>query len=339
MSGTPSTSTSSDPLIRILLRVVAALPEQMLGFPRATFGLVVLWSVAVSFALAAILGALLFGFGSDSHAYYSAWNGELYDELPGELDAYLYSPAFAQVIWPLTLIPWPVFATTVGVAAALALVWLLQPVATRYRVPLLVMCLPEVVTGNIFWLLALVTVLGFRRPVLWVIPAVTKILPTLGVVWFLARGEWRKVFVASGTIVCVCAVSYAIEPHLWFEWIRLLFSSSAEDDLSRQSDCATVVDPRSSRSHPRVLCGTSEPPLLASSRHADGDPDDRARFFRVAGRNPTTPSRRTRGRSRAHFNQVAGRRLAHLSPRPILRRASVGSLAWGQVRPSRSRDT
>lgn len=232
MSGTPSTSTSSDPLIRILLRVVAALPEQMLGFPRATFGLVVLWSVAVSFALAAILGALLFGFGSDSHAYYSAWNGELYDELPGELDAYLYSPAFAQVIWPLTLIPWPVFATTVGVAAALALVWLLQPVATRYRVPLLVMCLPEVVTGNIFWLLALVTVLGFRRPVLWVIPAVTKILPTLGVVWFLARGEWRKVFVASGTIVCVCAVSYAIEPHLWFEWIRFLFSSSAEDDLS-----------------------------------------------------------------------------------------------------------
>ncbi len=59
------------------------------------------------------------GVGWDAHAYYVAWSGGLYEELPETRDAYNYSPLFAQVIWPLTLLPWPAFcALLVGAAAA-----------------------------------------------------------------------------------------------------------------------------------------------------------------------------------------------------------------------------
>ena len=46
----------------------------------------------------------------DAHAYWTAWQGGMYDTPWLVNGAYSYSPAFAQLIWPLTLLPWPVFA-------------------------------------------------------------------------------------------------------------------------------------------------------------------------------------------------------------------------------------
>jgi hypothetical protein len=62
-----------------------------------------LWAI---FYLVVAIGG---GAGYDSHAYWLTRRGSRYLAAPGRHDAYLYSPAFAQVIRPLTLLPWPVF--------------------------------------------------------------------------------------------------------------------------------------------------------------------------------------------------------------------------------------
>lgn len=228
----PDTSSETGLLARAAARFRGCVPPRILGLEPDRFALAMLWAWSVAFALAAVLGIAIVGYGSDSHAYYIAWQGPMYDELPGSADAYLYSPAFAQLFWPLTLLPWPLVAAAMSAAAAATLMWLLAPVRMRYRLPLLLMCLPEVITGNIFWLLALVAVFGSRFPGLWTLPVLTKVLPALGPMWFLARGEWRRLAVAVATCVVVVAVSVATAPDLWREWLRFLLSSSQEDGVS-----------------------------------------------------------------------------------------------------------
>ena len=146
------------------------------------------------------------GVGWDAHAYYVAWSGGLYEELPETLDAYNYSPLFAQVIWPLTLLPWPVFCALFVGAAAAGIVWLSRPLPTPLAIGLWLFCLPEILSGNIFWLLAVMTVVGFSRGSPWCVAAFTKVVPCLGPVWFLARREWRLLAGFVATFVCCLLV-------------------------------------------------------------------------------------------------------------------------------------
>ena len=120
------------------------------------------------------------GVGWDAHAYYVAWSGGLYEELPETRDAYNYSPLFAQVIWPLTLLPWPAFCALLVGAAAAGVVWLSRPLPTPLAVGLWLFCLPEILSGNIFWLLAVMTVVGFSRGSPWCVAAFTKVRPVPG---------------------------------------------------------------------------------------------------------------------------------------------------------------
>lgn len=247
----PASASRTDPLAASLSRVWRSLPAEILGLPRETFLFVMLWTVALSFGIAGVLGVIVVGFGSDSHAYFLAWHGEMYDKPPGARDAYLYSPAFAQAVWPLTLGPWPLFALVFSTGAAVTLVWLLWPIPLRYRLPLLVMCLPEVVTGNIFWLLALVAVLGFRYPALWALAALTKVLPALGPVWFAARAEWRKAAVAAVATLVIVAASAASTGTLWWDWATFLLSSLHDDDVQ-----GSLVTPPLWLRVPAALCLT-----------------------------------------------------------------------------------
>lgn len=162
------------------------------------------------------------GFGVDAHAYWLAWHGPMYTTGPGTPDAYLYSPAFAQALWPLAQLPWPLFVVvfTVGIAGCLA--WLLQPLGWKWAVPLWLAGLPEIVSGNIFILMAIVAVAGFSRPEGWAFVALTKISPCVGPIWFLVRGEWRSLARAVISIGVIAAVSAAIAPGLWLEWFGFL---------------------------------------------------------------------------------------------------------------------
>lgn len=166
----------------------------------------------------------------DAHAYWDAWRGSMYDGVPNSVDAYLYSPAFAQVIWPLAQLPWPVFGLVWCLAATSAYLYLFLPLGWRWALPLTLCCTPDILIGNIFWLLALVAAFGLRRPALWAVPALTKITPALGPVWFLVRREWRALAISAAATAVVAGLSFAVDPGLWAGWFTFLHHNSGQND-------------------------------------------------------------------------------------------------------------
>lgn len=195
------------------------------------------WAGSLLFAwLSVTLVATELGFGVDSHAYWAAWRGQLYDAAPATRDAFLYSPAFAQAIWPITQLPWPVFAVVWGLAATATIVWLAWGAGKAWVVPLSLLGTFEILTGNINWILALVAVFALRRPGLWVVALLTKITPAIGPVWYLARGEWRNLVVSVVWALVVTASSFALAPDLWHSWWNFLstYADASTDKVGAQ---------------------------------------------------------------------------------------------------------
>jgi hypothetical protein len=146
----------------------------------------------------------------------------MYDAAPATRDAFLYSPAFAQALWPLAQLPWPVFGIVWATAAAAAILWLAAGAGRLWAGPLALLGTFEVLTGNVNWLLALVAVFGLRLPGLWSVALLTKITPALGPLWFLARREWRLLGWAIVWPSVVVAVSVGLSPDLWRQWWEFL---------------------------------------------------------------------------------------------------------------------
>ena len=186
--------------------------------------------LAAYLAFHAVQMADRYGIGWDAHAYYVAWEGGLYEGLPGTLDAYNYSPLFAQLIWPLTLLPWPVFCALLIGAAALGIAWLVRPLPLVTAVGLWVFCLPEILSGNVFWLLAVATAVGFTRGSPWCVAAYTKVLPCLGPLWFLVRREWRHLGGFLVTALALLAASVAVSPGEWASWVDFLGDSAGDSE-------------------------------------------------------------------------------------------------------------
>jgi hypothetical protein len=182
-----------------------------------------LWVGAALALLIALTILMSTHFGLDSHAYWLAWRHDgLYTVGPNQLDAYLYSPAFAQLIWPLAQLPWPAFCTLWFAATAATYVWLLVPLDRKWRLPLLCMCSLDLVAGNIWAFFALVLVFGLSYPAAWALPLLTKITPFVGVVWFAVRREWRSFAIALAAPAAIVAASVAAAPGLWADWIDFL---------------------------------------------------------------------------------------------------------------------
>jgi hypothetical protein len=171
-------------------------------------------------------------------AYWSAWEGGLYDRPWLDPLAYVYSPAFAQVLWPFTLLPFDAFAVLWAGVLVGALAWLVGPILAAILV-LLPHELPGIYTiwfnvssGNISLLLAVAVVLMFRWPASGAFLLLTKVTPGVGLVWFGVRREWRSLAIALGVTVGILAVSALIAPHLWVDWIALLRDSAGTSGVS-----------------------------------------------------------------------------------------------------------
>lgn len=139
----------------------------------------------------------------------------------GGLDAYLYSPAFAQVFSLIGRLPREVFIVGWTLFIAATAFWLARP----WPAALLILLLPvsqDVVIGNIHVLMAAAIVLGFRWPGFWAFVLLTKVTPGVGLVWFLVRGEWRNLIIALGVTAAIAIASFAIAPQSWFDWIGVL---------------------------------------------------------------------------------------------------------------------
>lgn len=157
----------------------------------------------------------------DSYAYWLTRGGVDYGAThQGVTGAYLYSPAFAQLIAPLTVLPWPAFLALWTVLTTLPLAWL----AGRYALPVLVLppVFMSVALGQLDVAFAVVILVGLRWPAAWALPILTKITPGIGLLWFLVRGEWRALGIATLVTAIVAAVSAAIDPSAWSGWIAML---------------------------------------------------------------------------------------------------------------------
>lgn len=163
----------------------------------------------------------------DVHAYWVAEPHDLYGRaLRGESsDSYLYSPAFEFVVWWGRSLPFEVFVAIWRAALLLALVYLAGPFTIF--VLLTVPVASEVNAGNIQILLALAIVLGFRWPGFWAFVILTKLTPGIGLIWFALRRRWRAFGIALGVTAAIAALSLAIEPGRWIDYLRLITGAPA----------------------------------------------------------------------------------------------------------------
>jgi Glycosyltransferase family 87 len=176
-----------------------------------------------------VIGALYAGWqlvggapeSQDSKAYYYATLDDPYarSQVGGDY-AYLYSPAFAQLLAPLRLLPMNVFVAAWTMILVIALAW----TAGRLALPLLLFqpVVASIALGNIEILLAAAIVAGFRWPATWSFVLLSKVTPGIGLVWFAVRREWRSLAIALGATAAIVGVSFVLAPQLWFDWFDVL---------------------------------------------------------------------------------------------------------------------
>jgi hypothetical protein len=186
---------------------------------------VVAWALVVVFAEP---WGRLWGTGQDARCYYqatladpylhSAWNDPI---------AYVYSPAFLQLVSPLTALPWQAFMAVWTALLIGAVRFLTGPrlLAAGLLFPFTAM---EVAGGNVSLLLAVAIVVGFRWPAAWALVLLTKITPGVGLLWFVVRGEWRSLAIALGATAAVAAVSWVTMPEAWPRWFEVIIANAGK---------------------------------------------------------------------------------------------------------------
>lgn len=178
--------------------------------------------IILSGILVAVLAGVMSYLGPtvDAHAYWVNRPPVSYGAMPGTDDAYLYTPAFAQILSPITaLLPFKLFAALWLTLILLTLRWLVGPLLL---LPAVVLFYGEIECANIHFLIAAAIVIGFRYPATWALMLLTKVTPGVGLIWFAVRREWRKLAIAVGFTVAIAAVSFALEPASWFAYVGFI---------------------------------------------------------------------------------------------------------------------
>ncbi len=169
----------------------------------------------------------------DAHAYWAAHLDHLYQgAVVGGRDAFLYSPVFAQLIAPLTALPFGAFIAIWTALELAGLFWLLRPLPWSWRVPFLLLASPELVSGNVHVFLAVAIASGFRYPASWAFVLLTKVTPGVGLLWFALRRQWRSLAMALGTAALLVAASYLAAPQLWRDWVAVLLANTGTGGVS-----------------------------------------------------------------------------------------------------------
>ena len=168
--------------------------------------------------------------GVDARAYWRVDLAHPYlNSAPGVLSTYLYSPAFAQLLAPLSNLPFEVFFALWTAMNAALLIWLVKP--WPWAVPMLVLPIVyELCVGNVHFLLAAMTVAGVEAGAPWAFGVLTKGTPGVGSLWLLFRGQWRSFAVAVSVTLVVSAVSYLLSPSAWQDWLAFLLRESGGGD-------------------------------------------------------------------------------------------------------------
>ena len=208
----------------------------------------------------------------DQWAYWSTRFGFDYAAAhPGESGAYLYSPAFAQLIAPLTVLPLPVFMAAWTALVAAVFYWVAGWRA--FFIGALAPVAMSIAIGQLDVLMAAAIVIGFRWPAAWVLPFITKVTPGIGVLWFAARGEWRSLGIALGATAAVVGASMAIDPRAWAGLARDARPIRVADRRERRLPAGPAVGPPAAGRAADRLGGTHGSALDPADRHDLRAPD------------------------------------------------------------------
>jgi Glycosyltransferase family 87 len=170
-----------------------------------------------------VLTMLSGGAGYDFFAYWSVNPADPYTIKEG-FGAFHYAPPLVWLVGPLKLVPWPaaywlwfglLFLVLVWLARDWALAWLAFP-------PVVL----ELYHGNIHLLIAAALVLMLRRPPAFMFLALSKVSPGIVALWWLVRREWRPLAIALGASAAVIALSFALAPALWWEYLTHISSEA-----------------------------------------------------------------------------------------------------------------
>jgi hypothetical protein len=170
--------------------------------------------------------------GIDLHNLYGLANQSLLAD-----GAFRLAPIFAWLLYPLTLLSWPAF---IAVFTGLNLLAVLA-VGRRQALLLLIAFPPillELVNGNIHLFMALFIWAGLRWPAAWAGILLSKVTPGVGIVWFVARREWRNLAIALGATAAIIAVGLLIDPTLWSQWVNSLVIAAGQP---RVGDIPSVI--------------------------------------------------------------------------------------------------
>jgi hypothetical protein len=194
--------------------------------------------IGIALALAQVAGRTPLAF--DAGAYWAATPGALYQVNWSAPEsgraAFLYSPAFADALTPLRLLPERVFtglwqlalvavlAATIGGWSLLVLLAAVPFLAFGLS-PALAFVASDIAHGNIHVLLGAVAVFGVRWPALWAVVLLSKVTPGVGLIWFVARREWRNLAVALGVTAAIAGASFVYRPSDWADWIGFLLAN------------------------------------------------------------------------------------------------------------------
>ncbi len=170
----------------------------------------------------------LWGTGQDARCYWQATlaNPYLHSDWNDPI-AYVYSPAFLQLVSPLTALPWQAFMAVWTAILVAAVRFLTGPrlLAAGLLFPFAAM---EVAGGNVSLLLAAAIVLGFRWPAAWAIVLLTKLTPGIGLLWFAVRREWRSLAIALGVTAAIVVASFVLMPDQWRTWVDVVVRNAGK---------------------------------------------------------------------------------------------------------------
>jgi hypothetical protein len=136
-----------------------------------------------------------------------------------------FTPPIAFALYPLTLLPWPLFAACWAALQFGALGYLLR------RWAFLGILFPpvwwELMAGNVALFMAVAIVIGMRRPAAWALVILLKLTPAVGLLWFVIRREWRSVATALGAAGGIAAITFVFAPGLWRDWWSVIGLNAA----------------------------------------------------------------------------------------------------------------
>ena len=165
----------------------------------------------------------------DAHAYWAVDPANPYTRAVATPDAFTYPPPAALFFAVLGQLPFEVFQAGWTLLIGFALLWLTGPWALAFLV--IPVVASDLYLGNIHVLLAAAIVGSLRRPALWAIPLLTKPTVGIGLLWFVARGEWRKLAIAVGVTGALAALAHVLAPGLWPMWIDYVLATGVSPDV------------------------------------------------------------------------------------------------------------